>query len=48
MLDLVCYLSAFVLLILAAIPGVPHRDTLLAAGLAAFVFPTFVHALQTH
>jgi hypothetical protein len=48
MLDLLAYTVAFVLLLLAAIPAVPRRDSLLAAGLAAYVLPTLVHAAQNH
>jgi hypothetical protein len=48
MLELVCYLLAFVLLLLATFlpQAVPYRDRIAYAGLAAFVFPFLVHASQ--
>lgn len=50
MLTVVCYVFAFVLLALAALlpPTVPHRDRLAYAGLALWLLPTTVHALQAH
>jgi hypothetical protein len=46
-LELLCYLLAFVLLLLAALlpQPVPHRDRMAYAGLAAFVLPFLVHAM---
>jgi hypothetical protein len=47
MLELLCYLLAFVLLILAAfLPNGVLRDRIAWAGLAAWVFPFLVHAVQ--
>lgn len=46
MLAPICYTLALVLFILAAIPAVPHRDRLLAAGLAAWILPTTINSLQ--
>lgn len=50
MLNLICYLVAVVLLVLAAVlpDGVPHRDRLAYMGLAAFALPAFVYAAQHH
>lgn len=50
MLNLVCYVFAFVLLTLAAVlpNGVPHRDRMAYAGLALALLPTTVRALQSH
>ena len=49
MLDLLCYLIALVLLGIAAlVPNLPFRDRFAYAGLAAFVLPAFVHAVQNH
>ncbi|MGW2936051.1 hypothetical protein ACWDA7_30335 [Streptomyces sp. NPDC001156] len=50
MLEVVCYVFAFVLLALAALlpSSVPHRDRLAYAGLALYVLPATVHALQAH
>jgi hypothetical protein len=49
-LDIVCYLVAFVLLLLAAaLPAaVPYRDRIAYAGLSAFVFAPLVHAVHNH
>jgi hypothetical protein len=48
MLELFCYLIAFVLLLLATVlpQAVPYRDRIAYAGLAAWVFPLLVHAGQ--
>jgi hypothetical protein len=47
MLDIVCYLIAVVLLGIAALlPVAPYRDRIAYAGLAAFVLPFLVHAIQ--
>ncbi|NUR64256.1 MAG: hypothetical protein HOQ47_00725 [Streptomyces sp.] len=48
MLEVVCYVFGLVLLALAAVlPGsVPHRDRMAYAGLALWLAPTAVHALQ--
>lgn len=50
MLNVFCYTVALVLLALAALlpTSVPHRDRLAYAGLALWLLPTTVHALQTH
>lgn len=50
MLEVFCYTIGFVLLALAAVlPGsVPHRDRMAFAGLALWLLPTTVHALQAH
>jgi hypothetical protein len=47
-LELVCYLLAFILLLLATLlpQAVPYRDRIAYAGLAAFVLPFLVHAGQ--
>lgn len=48
MLTAVCYVFAFALLALAAVlpAAVPHRDRMAYAGLALWLAPTTVHALQ--
>lgn len=47
MLEAFCYTVGFVLLALAALlPGVVPRDRLAYAGLALWLLPTTVHALQ--
>ena len=50
MLAAFCYLAGLILLVLAAVlpPTVPHRDRLAYAGLALWLLPTTVHALQSH
>jgi hypothetical protein len=50
MLNVFCYTVGLVLLALAALlpSSVPHRDRLAYAGLALWLLPTTVHALQTH
>lgn len=50
MLEVICYVFAVVLLALAAVlpATVPHRDRMAYAGLALFVLPATVHALQAH
>ena len=50
MLEVFCYTIALVLLALAALlpATVPHRDRLAFAGLALWLLPTTVHALQAH
>lgn len=50
MLTAVCYVFAFALLILAAVlpNGVPHRDRMAYVGLALWLLPATVHALQAH
>lgn len=50
MLDVFCYTIGFILLVLAALlpPTVPHRDRLAYAGLALWLLPTTVNALQHH
>jgi hypothetical protein len=47
-LEIVCYLLALVLLLLATFlpQAIPHRDRLAYGGLASFVFPFLVHAVQ--
>ena len=45
MLDLLCYLVAVVLFVLAAF-NVPSRINLMAAGLAFAVLPSLIDALQ--
>lgn len=47
-LEIVCYLLAFVLLLLATFlpQAVPYRDRIAYGGLAAWVFPLLVHAVQ--
>lgn len=50
MLEVFCYTVGVVLLALAAIlpSSVPHRDRMAYAGLALWLLPTTVHALQAH
>ncbi|MEV7034619.1 hypothetical protein AB0N99_30860 [Streptomyces sp. NPDC093272] len=50
MLSVSCYTFGFVLLALAALvpSSVPHRDRMAYAGLALWLLPTTVHALQGH
>lgn len=50
MLEVFCYTIALVLLLLAALlpATVPHRDRMAYAGLALWLLPTTVHALQAH
>jgi hypothetical protein len=50
MLEVFCYTIGFALLLLAAVlpNGVPHRDRMAFAGLALWLLPTTVHALQAH
>lgn len=50
MLEVLCYTIAFALLLLAAVlPGTtPHRDRMAYAGLALWLLPTTVHALNSH
>lgn len=50
MLEVFCYTVGFVLLALAAVlpPTVPHRDRMAYAGLALWLLPATVHALQAH
>ena len=50
MLPPLCYMLAFLCFILAMTPLVPRRDVFVAAGLAAWVFPTFLAAVgvSTH
>lgn len=50
MLTALSYTAALILLILATVlPGtVPHRDRMAYAGLALWLAPTTVHALQAH
>jgi hypothetical protein len=50
MLSAFCYAVAFALLLLAVIlpTAVPHRDRMAYAGLALWLLPTAVHALQNH
>lgn len=45
MVDLICYLVAVVLSVLAAF-NVPARVNLIAAGLAFAFFPLLLHAIQ--
>ncbi|MEU8968153.1 hypothetical protein AB0D11_02560 [Streptomyces monashensis] len=49
-LEAVCYVFAFALLVLAAVlpAAVPHRDRMAYAGLALALLPTTAHALQAH
>lgn len=48
MLETLCYTAGFILLVLAAVlpVTVPHRDRMAYAGLALWLLPTTVHALQ--
>lgn len=48
MLEVFCYTVGFVLLALAAVlpATVPYRDRMAYAGLALWLLPTTVHALQ--
>lgn len=46
MLELVCYLAAFLLWLIAAANAVA-RWNLVAAGLAVAIVPTLWHAIQT-
>ncbi|QKY78643.1 membrane protein [Streptomyces phage Dryad] len=48
MLETLCYTAGFILLVLAAVlpATVPHRDRMAYAGLALWLLPTTVHALQ--
>lgn len=50
MLEVFCYTIGFVLLALAAVlpSNVPHRDRMAYAGLALWLLPATVHALQAH
>lgn len=50
MLEVFCYTIGLVLLVLAAfLPAtVPHRDRLAYAGLALWLLPSTIHALQAH
>ena len=50
MLTAFCYAIGFVLLLLAAVlpAAVPHRDRMAYAGLALWLLPATVHALQAH
>lgn len=50
MLEVFCYTIGFVLLALAALlpANFPYRDRLAYAGLALWLLPTTVHALQSH
>lgn len=50
MLEAVCYLTAFVLFVLAAVlpPSVPRRYMLTNAGLALAVLPSAVHYFRDH
>jgi hypothetical protein len=45
MVELICYLIAVVLFVLAAV-NLPARVNLLALGLAFFAFPLLLHAIQ--
>lgn len=49
MLNAFCYTAGFILLTLAAVlpPTVGHRDRMAYAGLALWVLPTTVHALNS-
>lgn len=48
MFTAICYVFAFVLLVFAAVlpAAVPHRDRMAYAGLALWLLPATVHALQ--
>lgn len=50
MLNVFCYTVGVVLLALAALlpSSIPHRDRLAYAGLALWLLPAAVHALQNH
>ena len=50
MLEVFCFTLGFVLLALAALlpPTVPHRDRMAYAGLALWILPATVHALEAH
>ena len=49
MLNVFCYTVGFILLALAAVlPGPVPRDRMAYAGLALWLLPTTVHALQDH
>lgn len=50
MLEVFAYTVGFVLLALAALlpAAVPHRDRMAYAGLALWLLPATVHALQAH
>ena len=50
MLTAICYVFALALLTFAAVlpNGVPHRDRMAYAGLALWLLPACVHALQAH
>jgi hypothetical protein len=50
MLEVICYVFGLVLLTFAALlpSNVPHRDRMAYAGLALWLLPTTVHALQAH
>lgn len=49
MLNVLCYTAGFILLVLAAVlPANVQRDRLAYAGLALWLLPATVHALQTH
>jgi hypothetical protein len=49
MLEVFCYTIGFILLALAAVlPGAIPRDRMAYAGLALWLLPTTVHALQAH
>jgi len=49
-LNVFCYTVGVVLLALAALlpSSIPHRDRLAYAGLALWLLPAAVHALQNH
>jgi acid stress-induced BolA-like protein IbaG/YrbA len=49
MLNVLCYTAGLILLVLAAVlPANVQRDRLAYAGLAFWLLPTTVHALQNH
>lgn len=49
-MEAVCYVFALALLALAALlpSNIPHRDRMAFMGLALWLLPTTVHALQAH
>lgn len=46
LLELICYLVAFILFILAGVGVTVSRVNLIALGLAAFVLPFLAHAIK--
>lgn len=47
MLEVLCYTAGFILLALAAVlPATVPRDRMAYAGLALWLLPTTIHALQ--